>query len=280
LNATAETNTLGRARVRAYLSEGTRGNLVIEAVGSKAAGATQPTFSVAQTTLAAGAGSASQSLKEVFSLTGAANTAPAESGSLTVVGGQLSIAGGETQASRTTLANNYKNMLSQIEQLARDAGYNGINLLQTDALRISFNENDTTALRVSNSFTDRGSLSLTGETVAAGLQAISSRGFTDTVSGNFQSDAEIKNAKKNIDNAIKSMANLGASFAQNQTIVQVREDFTANQVKTLDAGGDALVVADINEEGAKLLALQTRQQLSVQALSLAGQSEQAVLRLF
>ena len=45
-------------------------------------------------------------------------------------------------------------------------------------------------------------------------------------------------------------------------------------------GADNLVVADLNEEGANLLALQTRQQLSTQALSLASQSDQAILRLF
>ena len=45
-------------------------------------------------------------------------------------------------------------------------------------------------------------------------------------------------------------------------------------------GADNLVLADTNEEGANMLALQTRQQLSIQALSLASQANQAVLRLF
>ena len=66
----------------------------------------------------------------------------------------------------------------------------------------------------------------------------------------------------------------------NQTAVQTREDFTQNTITNLQEGRDKLVVADQNEEGANLLALQTRQQLGVTSLSLASQSQQSVLRLF
>jgi flagellin-like hook-associated protein FlgL len=62
--------------------------------------------------------------------------------------------------------------------------------------------------------------------------------------------------------------------------VQIRQDFTKAMVNTLQSGSDALTLADSNEEGANLLALQTRQQLSTTALSLASQASQAVLRLF
>jgi hypothetical protein len=51
-------------------------------------------------------------------------------------------------------------------------------------------------------------------------------------------------------------------------------------VDTLRNGADALTLADPNEEGASLLALNTRAQLSSTALSLASQADQAVLRLF
>ena len=51
-------------------------------------------------------------------------------------------------------------------------------------------------------------------------------------------------------------------------------------INTLETGADNLVLADTNEEGANMLALQTRQQLSTTALSLAAQADQAVLRLF
>jgi len=51
-------------------------------------------------------------------------------------------------------------------------------------------------------------------------------------------------------------------------------------INTLQTGADNLVLADTNEEGANLLALQTRQSLSTTALSLSAQADQAVLRLF
>ncbi len=69
-------------------------------------------------------------------------------------------------------------------------------------------------------------------------------------------------------------------FGSNLTTVQTRQDFTKNMINTLQVGADALVLADTNEEGANLLALQTRQQLSTTALSLSAQADQAVLRLF
>ena len=62
--------------------------------------------------------------------------------------------------------------------------------------------------------------------------------------------------------------------------MEIRTEFTKQMINTLETGADNLVLADTNEEGANMLALQTRQQLSTTALSLASQADQAVLRLF
>jgi flagellin-like hook-associated protein FlgL len=62
--------------------------------------------------------------------------------------------------------------------------------------------------------------------------------------------------------------------------VQTRQDFTKAMINTLRSGADNLVLADTNEEGANLLALQTRQSLSTTSLSLAAQASNNVLRLF
>ena len=62
--------------------------------------------------------------------------------------------------------------------------------------------------------------------------------------------------------------------------MQIRQDFTKATINTLQTGSDDLTLADFNEEGANLLALQTRQQLSTTALSLGAQADQNVLRLF
>ncbi len=96
----------------------------------------------------------------------------------------------------------------------------------------------------------------------------------------LQSDTEIKSALAGLGTAISRTNALNQTLAANVNIIKSREAFTNDYVKLLDAGADDLVSADINQEGANLLSLQTRQQLAVQALSLAGQSDQAVLRLF
>jgi len=81
-------------------------------------------------------------------------------------------------------------------------------------------------------------------------------------------------------------ANLGTLRANAQTLgtnvalLNTRLDFTNNYVNLLQGGSGKLTLADLNAEGANLLALQTRQQLGIQSLSFAGQNERAVLSLF
>ena len=79
---------------------------------------------------------------------------------------------------------------------------------------------------------------------------------------------------------LTSLRATASSLGSQLSVVQTRQDFTKNIVNALTIGADNLVLADSNEEGAKLLALNTRQQLSQTALSLASQADQGVLRLF
>jgi flagellin-like hook-associated protein FlgL len=134
-------------------------------------------------------------------------------------------------------------------------------LLNTQSLKTVLNEKATT------------SLTLTGVTdTAAGLGI--------TASAGFQTNVDIANAVTNIAAALTTLKNQASTFASNVSIIQARTDFTKAQRDTLNTGADGLVLADANLEGANLLALQTRQQLSSTALSLATQADQAVLRLF
>ncbi len=165
---------------------------------------------------------------------------------------------------RQSFAEQYRQLLDQITNFAKDAGYNGTNLLYGQTLDMVFNEDATTRMLVRGVVFD-----------AAGI------GLADTdVQFNLQSDVEIGTALGRLDSAIKYLRGQASIFSANLNVAQTRQDFTKEAVKTLKAGADGLITADMNEEGANLLALQTRQQLSVQALSLASQSDQAVLRLF
>ena len=84
----------------------------------------------------------------------------------------------------------------------------------------------------------------------------------------------------NLKTALTTLRSQAQSLSSNLSTVQIRQDFTKAMINTLNSGADSLTLADSNEEGANLLALQTRQQLSTTALSLASQADQNVLRLF
>ena len=83
-----------------------------------------------------------------------------------------------------------------------------------------------------------------------------------------------------VDDAINTLRNWAAEFGNNYAILQSRETFTENLVNVLTEGADKLTLADMNEESANMLALQTRQQLAINSLSLASQAAQSVLQLF
>ncbi len=96
----------------------------------------------------------------------------------------------------------------------------------------------------------------------------------------FSDNAALDTRLNALGTALTSLRSQASGFGSNLSIVQNRQEFTKAMITTLQTGSDTLVLADSNEEAANLLALQTRQQLSTTALSLAGQADQAVLRLF
>ena len=169
---------------------------------------------------------------------------------------------------RDKFESDFNNLREQIEQLARDASYKGVNLLKGDLLSVFFNSEQTSQLDIEG-------IDLTPE----GLLNI---GSVANESGNhgFQTDADIKTFVDTLNAATNVLRQQASTFGANLGVVQIRQDFTNSLVNTLEGGASELTVADTNEEGAKMLALQTRQQLGTTALSLANQAEQGVLRLF
>ncbi len=84
----------------------------------------------------------------------------------------------------------------------------------------------------------------------------------------------------NLNTAIATAQAAAQSLGSNVSLLQTRLSFTANYITTLNGGSSKLTVADVNLESTNLVTLQTRQSLAIQSLSIATQSEQAVLRLF
>jgi flagellin len=174
-------------------------------------------------------------------------------------------------ASRKYLAAQFNETLKQIDTIAKDAGYNGVNLLNGDDLTVQFNKDNTSTLSIKGvSMSSAGDLGVSSATVAD----------TSTADNNFQTNAQIKTLQGQLDEALTTLRTQASKFGSNLAVVQTRQDFTKGMVDTLRNGADSLTLADPNEEGASLLALNTRAQLSSTALSLASQADQAVLRLF
>ncbi len=262
---------------------------------------------------------------------------------------------------RQKYATEYNELLSQIETIAKDAGYSGKNLLAGvgNDLQVVFNEDSSSKLDIlAVDFTDTSGLmglpdltagtistgtvtaanliagretgdsltltvggkthsidygaSATASEIVAALNALpdvsaSSDGTTvtitaaggnfsldDTIStadmttvtgagyvqGDFDLDTSVTSTMSSITKALTTLRGQASSFGTNLTVVENRSNFTKSMINTLTIGADMLILADSNEEGANMLALQTRQQLSSTALSMASQADQNVLRLF
>lgn len=170
--------------------------------------------------------------------------------------------------------NDYNEALQQISDLAKDASFNGVNLLQGDDLEITFNEDGTSKLDVKG--TDFSAASLGLAELTEGVQGASGATTTD---GDFDNKQAINAVIDNIDAAFETLEAQASKFGSQLQIVQTRESFTKDMIGTLEDGAHALVAADTNEEAANLATLQTRQSLIVSSLSISTSQESNVLQL-
>ena len=98
--------------------------------------------------------------------------------------------------------------------------------------------------------------------------------------GSAANSTAINSAITALDNATSALRSEASKLSTNLSTITIRQDFTSNMINTLEDGASNLTNADMNEEGANMLMLQTRQQLGTTSLSLASQAAQSVLRLF
>ena len=166
-------------------------------------------------------------------------------------------------ANRANLVNQYNNILDQITTTAQDASYNGINLLNGDQLKLTFNETGSSTLKIQ------------GVTFnAAGLNLSKLTAGTD-----FIDNASANATLKTLNSASGLLRTQASTLGSNLSIVQIRQDFSKNLINVLQTGSSNLTLADTNEEAANSQALSTRQSIAVSALALANQSQQSVLQL-
>lgn len=247
-----------------------------------------------------------------------------------------------TSANDTSEADSVENymkqfdeILKQIDGIAKDSGYKGVNLLggKDQELKVVFNEDRSSSLTVKGDDASAEGLGLEAsdgkwakskeETlkafaakdtsyaagdfvykdgkvyeVAKAIDGTSTAHDLDklvadgslvateytTTDGSFKEVSIDKDAISKsitqVEDAVSKLRNMASVFGNNYSIVENREEFTENLINVLEEGADKLTLADMNEESANMLALQTRQQLAINSLSLASQAAQSVLSLF
>ena len=198
-------------------------------------------------------------------------------------------------STRAKLASQFNELRSQVDNLTEDARFNGVNLLKNstntfeagaDNLTVRFNErmDDTpgTDTGPRNQLIVSGVSAADFATIVASSATATGAAGSATVWGQTGTAAvsAINAAIRGIDSALVTVRQVAQNLGTNSSLLEIRRDFTQNLVNTLRGGASELINADLNEESANLLSLQTRQQLGTISLSIAQQSEQSVLRLF
>jgi flagellin-like hook-associated protein FlgL len=193
-------------------------------------------------------------------------------------------------STRAKLASQFNELRSQVDNLAEDSSFNGVNLLKSgigafqagaDTLTVKFNER--TDVKAVNQLVVSGlKVSEFTSIMARSAVATGTPGTNPAIWGQTgaQGIKAITNSIRAIDSALVTVRQSAQEFGTNAAMLQIRSDFTTNIINTLKGGAADLVNADMNEESANLLSLQTRQQLGTISLSIAQKSEQSVLRLF
>jgi flagellin-like hook-associated protein FlgL len=184
-------------------------------------------------------------------------------GSATFGAAVAPVADAASQTIRANLVSQYNNIITQITTTAQDSSFNGINLLNGDDLKLTFNE------------TGKSTLNIKGVTYnAAGLGLALLTSGTDFLDNNSANALLTK-----ISNASTTLRTEASTLGSNLSVVQIRQDFNKNLINVLQTGSANLTLADTNEEAANSQALSTRQSIAVSALALANQSQQSVLKL-
>jgi len=168
---------------------------------------------------------------------------------------------------RSGLAVQFNDLLVQVNSLVNDAIFNGTNLIGNTSvsLVVYFNESNTSKLTITST----------------NLSINTAGGLSVAVAGNgFVSDTDVNTAVSQLSTALTKLRTAASGFGNNTTVITTRQDFTTNLVSNLQVAADNLTLADTNEEGANLQALQARNSLGITSLGISGQLQQAILKLF
>lgn len=222
----------------------------------------------------------SQIDQAISSLTTATQASQSVQSILQQMQGLLNSAKTETSSQRSTTAAQFNTLSKQLNNLVNDSSYQGLNLVNSTAsiLKLQFSISSTSTLSIKGINELVSKLVTAANTVAA--SKIASKLVT-VANWNVSNKTSLFDAAYNsLQTAIFAAQSDAQSLGGNVTFLQTRLDFTSQYITTLQGGADKMTVADVNVESTNLVTLQTSQQLAIQSLSIATQSEQNVLRLF
>ena len=217
----------------------------------------------------------------IQSLTAATNGISSIVSILNQLQGVVNGAATQTAAQRASAATQFNTLGQQLSTLLNDASYQGLNLVNSTAsnLTLQFSIASTSTLKIAGQNLLFSKLVTGGKALVKGSKAA-----TTLITLKFSAVSNKISVFTNIYNALQTAVFKAQASAQtlgtNVNFLQTRLSFTEQYLTTLNGGASDLTVADVNQESTNLVTLQTRQQLAIQSLSIATQSEQAVLRLF
>jgi flagellin len=228
---------------------------------------------------------------------------------MTKINDQLTLAT-SSSVDHDKIADEIDSLVSQVKSTIEAASYNGENLLnnaKTTTLVVSVKRTDAGVSAVTDSITaqnlgasataptatitQQSTDPVTGVTTGtAAYDAGTGATVTDFISGisaalkagttSVDRAAMAKVIQESIDTQMDTVTSYAAELGAVGTRLELQQDFTSKLVDSLNEGVGALVDADLDEESARLQALQVQQQLGIQALSIANQSPQTILSLF
>lgn len=250
--------------------------------------------------------------QSVQSLNAALSATSAVEGLLNQLKGVLEGARGASLSQREAATTQFANIGKQLNQLVRDATYQGLNILTSSNANLTtqFSERtaatftvsgfDLTSTAAGNAkalFTDSGVTAFKADgTIIFSQVVVSAGGGSGTIGGFSALDltgtqagvgtvaatiaaAIFTASDTRLDKAISQLQGISSTLGTNVAILQARSTFSASYANTLSTGSDKLTLADLNTEAANSQALQLRQQLGIQSLSVAGTQNQSILTL-
>ena len=167
--------------------------------------------------------------------------------------------------SRTSLNQTVNALIGQITKIVTNATFNNINLIKTGGTTIAALANATGTSKL---------------TVGAASLAVGGANVTFTANASFTTATTATALLSLVNTSITNVNAATAKLGTASNALTTHLNFISTLQDTLTTGVGNLVDADVAKESAQLTALQTKQQLGIQALSIANSSHSSLLSLF